>query len=280
MDRERDGVEENISDSHSRRVISNRDLGDGAINDNEHGSVMNRERDSVEENTGDSHSSRVISNAVLGEGAINDNEHGSETSSDSSSSKSSCEDIVRVSSQIEPPDSVGESSIHGGSSRSEECVKDESPILSPSVRVMESPDDDSPAYFFSNDSPTMEGNSSLDEFLFSIHMGDDSFSSSYDATTDTVADVEKSTEHLKGNESRNSGELGGFDQICATTKGVDPDMGKTASVDVKHGEKRMVGEPLNNVPVGLVNNQVDTSARGSVDTSYKHKPNGTIALPK
>ena len=248
---------------------------------------MDHERDGVEENNGDSHSRRVISNTDLGEGAINDNEHGSETSSSSSTSKSSCEDIVRVSSQIEPPDSVGESSIHGGSCRSEEGVKDETPILSPSFQVTECPEDydpDSPAYVFSNDSPTMEGNSSLDEFLFSIHTGDDSFSSSYDATIDTVADVGKSTEQLNGNESRNSGELGGFDQISATTKGVDPnersDIGKTVSVDVKHGEKRMVGEPLNNDPVVLMNNQVGTSVGGSTDTSYKHKQNGTVALPK
>lgn len=289
MDCERDGVEEDSGASHSSRVISNTDLGDSAINDNEHGveedtgashssrvilntdlgdGAISDNEHGVEENNGGSYSSIVILNTDLGDSAINDNEHGLETSSSSSSSKSSCEDIVRVSSQI-APNSVGESSIHGGSSRSAEGVKDASPILSPSVKVMECPEDydpDSPAYVFSNDSPTMEGNSPPDDFLFSIHTGNDSFSP-YDATTDTVADVDKSTEHLKGSESRNSGE---FDQISTTTKGVvDPNMGKAASVDVEHGEKRMGGEPLNNVPVGVMNNQVGTSAGG-----------GTVVLPK
>ncbi|KAL1569841.1 hypothetical protein AAHA92_01269 [Salvia divinorum] len=245
---------------------------------------MDCERNGVEKNTGDSDSRRVILNTDLGDVAINDNEHGSATSLGSSSSKSSCDDVVQVSSQLIPPNSVGESNIHGGSSRSEECVKEVSPIMSPSVQVMECLDDydpDSPAYVFNNDSPTMEGNSSLDDFLFSIHMGDDSFSN-YDASaTATVADIDKSTEHLKGNESRNSGELGRFDPISATSKGVDQkkrsDMGKTVSMDVEHGETRMVVEPLNNVPV---NKQVDTSTGGCRDTSYKHKPDGTVALPK
>ncbi|XP_042055852.1 probable LRR receptor-like serine/threonine-protein kinase RPK1 [Salvia splendens] len=52
-------------------------------------------------------------------------------------------------------------------------------------------------------------------------------------------------------------------------------MGKTMSMDVKHGEKRMVGE----VREGLVNNQVDNSTGGSRDTSSKHKLDGIVALP-
>ena len=48
------------------------------------------------------------------------------------------------------------------------------------------------------------------------------------------------------------------------------------SMDVKHGEKRMIGE----VWESLVNNQVDNSTGGSRDTSSKHKPDGMVALPK
>lgn len=74
--------------------------------------------------------------------------------------------------------------------------------------------------------------------------------------------------------------MGRFDQISPTTKGVKPnkkpDMGKTMSMDVVRGEKRMVCE----VREGLVNNQVDNSTGGSRDTSSKHKLDGMVALPK
>ncbi|KAL1551132.1 hypothetical protein AAHA92_19012 [Salvia divinorum] len=37
---------------------------------------------------------------------------------------------------------------------------------------------------------------------------------------------------------------------------------------------------VNNVREGFVNNQVDKSAGGSRGASSKHKPDGTVALPK
>lgn len=74
--------------------------------------------------------------------------------------------------------------------------------------------------------------------------------------------------------------MAGFGQIFPTSKGVGPnkklDMGKTVSMDVKRGEKGMVGEPINNVREGLMNNQVDTST----GDFREHKSNGTVALPK
>lgn len=284
------------------------------------------------------------------ETTVKEIEHGSFKSSDSSdavsssSSKASSEDIVHGNPQI-LSESIRENNIAeptGGSNRLEESITEcpestsqlsdvnhaclvecMSPTLSLSTEVAECPegyDPYSPAYSFNQCSTTMEGNITPDDLLFSIHVGDSSFSSD-DATrmgtelnksgellksgqsfsSEELCQSEEpsksselcqsgesyktgeshklkdcqSTEFLKASDLKGSGELVRFHQTSPTTNVVEPNkelaMEKITSVDVKHGEKGMVGEPISEAPKALVNNQVDTNIGDSRVNGSKHQ---------
>ncbi|KAH6823100.1 hypothetical protein C2S53_011273 [Perilla frutescens var. hirtella] len=276
-------------------------------------------------------------------------EHGSAKSSDSSdtspsSAKAACEDIVQGNPQILPESTGGSNGLEESvkeypepilqlSDADHSClVENMSPTISLSIRVMEFPeghDPDTPAFIFDRRSTSMERDALPDDSLFSINIGETSFSPD-DAVT-MGADLNKSvelpksgqsfrsgelcqsgepsksrelgqsgqayelkeihksrecqsTENLKASDSNRSVELVRFHQTSPTTEGVEPnknlDVAKTMSMDVKRGEKGTVGEPIDDVPKALMNNQADTNIGDSRCTSSKPQSERNVALPK
>lgn len=156
----------------------------------------------------------------------------SDTVPSSSSKASSCEDIVRLDSQLLPNpvrENATPQSKTGGSNKVEEFAKEcqestsklsgadntcvvehMSPIPSPPVRIVECPegyDPNSPAFIIDGRSPMMDDNPTPEDLLFSIHVRNSS-SSSDDANSigNKSRELPKSGQSFRSEDLHKTGE--------------------------------------------------------------------------
>ncbi|PIN16746.1 hypothetical protein CDL12_10591 [Handroanthus impetiginosus] len=169
-----------------------------------------------------------------------------------------------------------------------------------------------PASIFSKPSTTpMEWSVASNDSLFSIHLGNSSFSR--DQVSSMGVDLHKSgelfrseelcqpreplncaevpqsrevynsgelyqsIEHVTASDMKRSGDLIGLEQTFPTTEGVglkeSLDMVKTIRDDMSSEETGMTDEPINYLPTSLMNNQVDTNIGESMDYPSANRRN-------